>query len=616
MGGGRDSNLARVNGESITLAEYQKKLNNALNEESRDNPALLSDARLFGEYKRQVLNEIMWAKARNLEAQRLGLLVTPHELKKYLHSLSVFHDAEGKFSEELYRKTLESIQLTSDQLLGDLENELLDNKFISYISMSSGISDKELKAQHDFNMERRSADYVLFTLDEYRAKAEVSEDDIAAAYESGKESYRRPNRANLEYLLITPQTLAKGYPVSDADAEAYYKEHTEEFRSQEMFQARLLAISAPPENSTEPGAEELSAKARAKMDEALAKLKAGEDFGELAKAYSDDQGSARLGGLLPWLEVGDTGHASLNQAIKSLKPGEVSEVLRSPLGFHVIKMEGKKPSALSPFAEVAEGIKGDLARRRAEENFPNAQKEAEDGLRLGTSFAELGTRFKLAPAKSGLRSEAELKALLGLSKDYAAVLDNAIAEALASGNATPLPAPLNLEEGIALVRILETSPSHVPALDAVREEVRVSLLDAKGAELARAAADQALPSFTGQDAPEEYRSKIVRSAGATRGSDSVEPLGPAPELTAQLFFSKGGWMPQVFATPKGPVIAKLGSVEKSTPEQWEENRARGYGDIYRQWQVNTIVQAYLENLNARTIFEPNYATLDLIGRQQ
>lgn len=616
MGGGRDNALALVNGEAVTLADYQKVLEPAVSVELRNDPDFLSDSRAFGDYKRQMLDEMMYAMARKQEAERLGIVVTPNELKKRLYSIPYFQDDSGRFSEELYRMALNTLKITPDRYLTGLEDEIRDNKLMAYIGMSSGISEAEARAYHAFTTERRFAEYVLFSLEEYTSRVEVSAEETAAYYDENKESFRRPVRANLEYMLFTPETLAKGYPVTDEDAEAFYNENLELFRTPAMFRARLIAVSAPPEGSTEPGADARIAKAKVRADEALARLKAGGDFAELAKEYSDDQTSARLGGLLPWLEAGDTGHEALNEAIKTLEPGQVSNVLRSPLGFHLIKMEDKKPSAISPFVEVRERIKSDLAKRRADENFANVHKEAEDALYLGTPFAELGEKFKLELGKSGLLSEDELKKKLGLSKEYTDVLVNAIAEAVASGKASTIPVPLNIKDGIALVRILDAAPAMVPPLEEVQGEIRAALRKNKGAALAFAAAEKALPLFSGQDAPDGYRDKVVKSKGATRGSDSLEPLGVAPELVAQLFFSKGGWMPQVFSTDKGSVIAKLASVEKPTAEKWEQDKADGFISHYKQWQLNNIVQAYLRGLYARTRFEPAYEALDFIGQQR
>lgn len=615
MTGGRGSGLAHVNGEAITLAEYQKVLSRTLGAQARNNPEILSNAELFNELKRMQLDEMMLALARKQEAGRLGLLVTAHELKKYLYHMPEFQDTSGRFNEELYKMKLASVQISPDAFLQELENELLETKLMIYIGMSSGITEAEARLQYDFGMEKRFADYVLFDLAQYKAKAGIGDEEIAAYYDANKENFRLPVRAALEYLLITPETLAKGYAVSDAEAEAYYKEHQEVFRTPEMFLARMISIAAPPENSTEPGADKLTAEAEARMNEVLAALEAGENFSELAVKYSDDKESGSKGGELGWLEVGQTGHDSLDEAIRTLKPGETSAVLRSALGFHLLMMEDRKPSGIPPFAEVADQIKSGLAKERADEDFTGVQKAAEDALHLDTPLAELAAKFSLPLEKTGLLPRDDLTRRLGVDKEYSDVLVNAIAEAVASGKAATIPVPLNVKNGIVLVRILESAPSIVPPLDEVRADIRALLADKKAAELAMAAAEKALPQFTGQDVPEAFAGKVLKSKEVVRISDSLEPLGLAPELVSQLFLSKGGWMPQVFSTPKGPVIARLALVEKPGQAQWErDNQGDAFVNGYRQWQVNKTVEAYLSGLYERTKFEPKYEMLDLISK--
>jgi len=611
--GGQSSGVAQVNGEAITVAEYHRMLERVVTAYMRMDPDILSNQGFLDLLKREILDEMINNKIRLQEAQRLGILVTPNELKRFLYDMPQFHDESGTFSEALYRTQLAMMGIHPELYLQWLEEDLLTRKLLAYIGMSSGISEAEARLEHDFNLEMRSADYVLFSLEEHIAKAQVSDEEIAAYYDRNQEAFRRPVRANLEFLRLTPETLAKRYPVSAEDAEAYYKENIEDFRMSAIFQARVIVIAAPPEGSTEPGADDLIARAKTRIAEVEARLKAGADFAELAGEYSEDTSTARLGGLLPWHEATDSDDPLL-AAVNALEPGQVSAVLRNPGGFFIFKMEGRRPSALSPFAEEKERIMNYLAFHRADADFAAVQRMAEDALHLGTPFAALGETLALTPETSGLLPENALRQMLEVNREYVGVLSDAIAEAALSGNFATIPVPLEIRDGIVLVRILDAVPSMVPPLADVRAEIRLAVQEQKGLELALEAAEKALPLFSGQETPEEFRDRVQRSGQAFRLVDSLQPFDDVPELVAALFFSKGGWMPQVFVTAQGPVIVRLAEVERPTPEAWAvNNQHNAFVNNYRQWQINRIAEAFEYGLILRARIQVNERILASIG---
>jgi hypothetical protein len=172
---------------------------------------------------------------------------------------------------------------------------------------------------------------------------------------------------------------------------------------------------------------------------------------------------------------------------------------------------------------------------------------------------------------------------------------------------------LNIQDGIALVKIMDAVPAMIPPLEEVRVEIRSALQAKKGTELALEAAEKALPLFSGQETPEAYQNEVQRSEKTFRLAASLEPFVDVPELVSALFFSTGGWMPRVFTTPQGPVIAKLAEVESSTPEKWAINNTNdAFVNNFRQWQINRITGAFEYELMLRTKREVNEQALAAI----
>lgn len=612
MGGTSAGSLAVVNGENVSPRDYVRTLRAYEAQELKRTPDLLTNAEKFNEFKRAILNEMIMGKLRLQEARRLGLVVTPHELKTVIAALPVFQDASGKFDPELYKRILSAQNVNPGEYEASLAEDILDEKLMRYVGMGAGISEAETEKLFTFSLEKRFADYVLFSPAEYRTKVELSEEDITRYYDTHKESFRLPARAKIEYLKLTPETLAGGYDVSDEEAGEYYTKNITKYQNPESFQSRHIFIPAPPEGSTEPGAEKAIADAKATIDEVLAKLKAGGDFGDLARAYSQDAESAQIGGMLNWLSVGQTGSKEFDAAALALKPGQVSAPVRSGYGFHIIRLEDKKPAHTTPFDEVKPDIKAELAKGKADADFEAVQKAADDGLAMNTPFAELAKKFHVNVEETAMVSQNELEKKLALHSDSRQNFVDAIASVAASGAPSAIPVPLNTSDGLCLIRIAEAKASEIPPMGGVRERIIADLQTDRSRLLARTAAEEALPSFTGQDVPAAYKGKVTQSAAVIRVFPGVEPLGTVPDLVDALFSSSGAWLPQVYETPQGPVIARLAKTEPVSKEDWEQRKGIYIAQNKQYWE-NEARAAFMENLLAAAKIEISQQILDSVS---
>ena len=612
MGGMSGDSLAVVNGEKISIREFGKIWERVAREERKNNPAAFEDEETVKQYKRMILEELVSARLFLQEAQRLGIAVTPHELKLVVDTYTEFQDENGKFDPARYRQIIAALGLTQGEFETDLRNELTRNKLIRYLGMSAGLSEKETKDLYGFRLEKRPAEYVLFSVDDYGKDAVVSDEDVAAYYEKNREQFRLPVRASVEYLLLTPETLAKGYPPEEDAVTEYYEAHRSEYHRPASFQARHILILAPAEGAQGETAEKALALAEEKLKTVLDGLEKGEDFAILAKEHSDDIYSSDIGGMLSWINAGESGSPEIEELAFSLKPGEVSKPLRQEQGWHILKLEAKKEARDLPLDEVKDAIALELGYKSAEADFTAVQHAAEDGLAMGAPFADLAAKFHVELQQADQIAQDALENRLAVQSDSRQILVDAIAAAVAGGSGVVIPVPLNVEKGVALVRVKEARPSEIPALAEVSESISGILKLEKGLDLARAAAEAALPGFDGADAPEAFKDKVQKSARpVVRVSPSLEPLGPAPALVDDLFASAPGkWLPAVYDTPAGVVIARATAIEPVSEDEWS-----AYGPTfvarYRQYWSGQAAQAFLNNLHRTAKIE---ASLELLDR--
>lgn len=609
--------LAVVNGENISVKDFADQFRSLLEQERRRNPGILHDENALKQLKANVLNAVIASRLLLQEAERLGMIVTPHELRAFIGGMALFQDDSGAFDPQRYKAILGSQNISPGSFEARYSEEILQAKLTRLVATSAKISPEEARGLAAFSLEARTAEYVLFRPENYAGQVNLTEEEIAQAYETGKEGFRRPPLADLEYLILTPKALAKGYPVSEEDASAYYEANSELFQLADVYLSRHIFLAAPPDESGDGNVAKI-AEARKTAENIAQQLKDGADFAELARMYSQDTVSAENGGMLGWIEVGKAGSKEFDEAAFALAPGQTSEPVRTAMGFHIIRLEDKKQGGVIPFAEVKENIIAELARKKADADFSGTRKAAEDALVLNTPLAEIAQKFRTEVQETGQIPQSTALEILNLHSDSRAVLENALfaalSDSLEAASRPALPVPLDIVDGIALVRIKDVKPSIIPDLAEVREGIADRLRLDKGKELARTAAEEALPSFTGEIAPKGFKAAVQKTGGALlRASVAVEPeLGRSGELVDSLFFSTNkAWLPKVHETEKGFVIARVASIEPLSGKALEE-AGKAFLIQGADFRERTLSAALLRNLWDSAEIEVYYDRLDML----
>ena len=635
--GGSVSSVATVNGEAVSLQDFGRAFSRVYEDERSRVPDLAGNAEAMLQLKRRVLERMIFAVLWRQEAERLGLFISPHELLEDAARISVFQDASGKFDRNRYQSILASMGYSAGQYEAERRREMLAEKMRRYVVMGVAADEKEAREYFDFGLEGRRAGYVFFPLEDKLDKAEVSEEAVAAFYADSPGIFSTDPALDLTYLPLTPAILAAGYAVSDEEIAAHYADNASSFTTPARYRVRHIFLSLP-DNLPDAEKAEAAARVDARMAEILSRLRAGGDFAALAGEVSEDDQSRDAGGDFGWLEQGRIALPGVEEALAALSPGQISEVLPSSFGRHLFRLEAREEAVQRPLDEVREEIRQTLAGRKAEEDFPRTQQAAEDALNLGLSFEELARRFQAEVKRTGLVGEAEAmeqvrllsggrKLLLdavaggdfaspaGAAAESPAPSANATeavsAPAAAAGGAAPvvpsaaetpaslvLPVPLEIVDGIALVAVEQAIPSRIRPLDEVREEIRDRLKRETALRLAHAAAAGARNAFTGQTAPEEFRARVAESGVFSRAMPFVPDLeGSEPLALALLSSQDGAWLPGVYDTAQGTVIARVAEVVPTRDEDWLRVKDAFMAQFLRRKAEEAAI-AFLRNLVA------------------
>ncbi len=577
---------AEVNGENISLNDVMREVRANIDNYRRSVPDFSSNVEAQKRFKELIVRELVFSALRRQEAKRLGIFVSRVELGAVISRIGMFHDDQGKFDPERYKLALKNRGLTVAEFQDGYRNTLLEEKLMALVTAGVQVSEAEARTAFNFGLTQRTAQYVLFDAAAYMDKAEVSDADISAWYETNKDSLRLPARVNLDYIELTPTALAASQTVADAEIAAEYAKKADEYSEPAGYRSRQIFLRLPRADASEYKA--AKAKADAKMAEIQKKLAGGADFADLAKEYSDDTLTAPTGGEMGFLDLGVLPH-NVDAAAMALNPGQVSAPVDSEYGLHLIKLEEKRAATQKPLAEVHDEIKATLAQEKAQAQIPAMQEKAEDALRLGTSFDKIAAALGVPLQHSGLIPRVEAVALLKLHKDAVAALNG-----VPTGRAAP--SPLAAEDGVALVFVKDAKPEEVPALDSVKAEIIAKLKNVRAAALAKEAADKALPEFKDGDLPAVYAARAKVSEKFSIAAPIVRPLEGADALAQALLTApEGKWLPQVYQVAEGAVVARPLSSTPPTDQEWQGLKSIFMQNLLQRKRED-VATAFMRNL--------------------
>jgi peptidyl-prolyl cis-trans isomerase D len=392
--------IAKVDGDTVTMQQYGNALQNLrsqLQSEGKVDPAMLDNP----EVKRSVLDRLITTRLLNAEVNRAKFMISDEQLAKYLVTLPEFQK-DGQFSQEIYDKILAQNRLSPSQFESSMRNDLLVQQaregLASLAYLPNAVAEQTLKIEH----QKREVSVAEIKTADYVNQVKIEPEQVKAYYEKYKDKFRVPEQVKLEFVLLSANTLIPGMQVSEDESKKFYAENASKFQGDEQRRASHILIgfgvSATPQAKLD---------ARKKAEQVLAEVKKNPGkFEELAKKYSQDPGSAEKGG-----DLGVFGRGSMvkpfEDAVFSMTPGAISDLVESEFGYHIIKLTEIKGQSQT-YDSVKPQIRAELMYQKAlakfseqAENFSNMVYEQ------STSLQPAATAFGLQVQTSGWLSREE-----------------------------------------------------------------------------------------------------------------------------------------------------------------------------------------------------------------
>src|SRR3954451_20275451 len=484
---GSDGNdqLARVGSSPITQQEFGQALRQHQDRVRQMMGGKVDQAMLDSpEVRRAVLDQLIDERVSYTAALKSGITVPVAELRSVIVDIPEFKDASGKFSPEQYRQILRTQNMTEGSFEATLRKNMVITRNRDLFAGTAFLPNAVVDRLYKLRKQQREVSQVVLEPGQYASQVKVTDDDIKAYYTAHKQEFELPEKVKLEYVMLTLEAAAKQVSVNPEEVRKAYDALVKQQEGAEERRASHILI-AVPQTATPEQKSKAKDKAQALLNEAK---KAPKNFAELAKKNSEDPGSAVEGGDLGWAPRGRM-VKPFDDAMFSMKAGEVVGPIETQFGYHIIKLNEVKaaqvPSfeALKPKLEddVRKAAAGKLFAQQAEE-FTNLVYDQPDSLKPAIE------KFKLNPQTSGwvTRQGGDMP-LLGGEKMIRAIFSDSAIKRHQNTEAVEVAPNVFIS-----ARVIEHEPAKQRALEDVRAQMVAVLTQEKAGELVRKEGDALL----------------------------------------------------------------------------------------------------------------------------
>ncbi|MGF1720382.1 peptidylprolyl isomerase [Vibrio kyushuensis] len=503
--GGNANSAATVGSAEISRGDFEQAYQNERNRMQSQLgdyfASMLADPTYVESFRKSVLDRMVNDLLLEQHAESLGLRVSDAQIRTMILEMPQFLN-NGQFDQEIYQAALRRAGFSAESFALYLRRDLIRNQLLTALQNSDFSLDGEVKAQSELIMQSREVRTVTLPVAEMANSIELSDAEIETFYNENSVRYTRPEQVKVGYIELSAEQLKQTIQVSDQDIEQYYQDNLDKYSTEEQRRVSHILVQGDAEVA----------------DNILAELNSGADFAELAQKQSQDFGSAEEGGSLGWIERDVMDPTFEDAAFALTEIGDISGVVKSNFGYHIIKLDELKDSIAQPFNEVKEEIASELADQKAVDEFYELQSELEkiafeypDSLDDAAGAIDQpiqATDFISAQdAPEVLRSQAVMQAILSpeVKEDG---LNSEVIEV----------AP----EHIIVVRVDDLRDEAVLPLSEVSEQVNSALKQVKGEQLAIELAETVLESLSNGD--EAVLAEHDLQFGETENIDRRAPL--------------------------------------------------------------------------------------------
>jgi peptidyl-prolyl cis-trans isomerase D len=516
--------VAKVDGGEISSEEVRQTARQMAQQEAQRYGEMAAKIMpfLIQQETMRAVDQMINRQALLSEAGRMGLRVTPEEVKDELQHgryAATFFPGGNFIGQAEYEDMLQRANLTPTKFEQAVGNDILLTKLQALISGSASVSEAEIHEQFIKQNSKVKFDYAILKQDDLRKGLHPTNEELKAFYESHKASYANsiPEKRKVKYAVIETGKAAADVQVTPDDLRAYYDQHRDQYRLPEQVKVSHILIKTPLPGPDGKVDEKGVAEAQRRAEDLLKQLKGGAKLEDLAKKYSEDPGSAKEGGSLGWIGKGQT-VPEFEKTAFSLPKGQISDLVKSSYGFHIIRVDDKQEAHVKTLDEVKAEIepvlkhqKGQqIAERKADTLLKQARAQGLDAAAASQGVSVITSDFF---------SRKDMLPGLGPAPQFMDAVFSA------AENSPPDVAPAS--QGIVVFQLTGVKPAATPTFEEIRSRVEEEFKNERSSTLL----SQKIQELSDRAKAEHDLKRAAKELGASaKTSDFVLPDGQVPDV--------------------------------------------------------------------------------------
>ena len=506
--------VASVGDQKITVGEVQNALERMMGSQPNFPRALLAA------YVPMVVNQYVDMYAKAYEAKRLGLSITDEELGNEIERM-MSQQMGGKFDKNLYAAMIQQRGDTVPQFENFYRTNMLASRYDAVTAQSLIVTDEEAKREYQRENEKVALRFLQLSEKDFTNKVDKDPAKVKAWFTKHQSEFRTPEKRSFDLVVGSDLDFVQSAKVSDDELRRRYQDNIDSYRTPERVHARhiLIKTTGVPKDQT--------SKLRQKADDLLKQLKGGANFAELAKKNSDDPGSAQKGGDLGWIVKGQT-VPDFEKAAFSLKPNELSGVITTEYGFHVIQVLEHQQARVESFDEAKSQLLAEAQKEIGDQNMQKAVANARDETARNPSQAEaVAKKHGLKYFKVDQATSSATLPDLNSQADVSSAIFNT-----PKGGVTQV-VPLDSVGKAAYGVVTNIFASRPATFEEVQKEATDRYASEEAKRLLADAAKQAAQRAKGEDLEKIAKALggEVKNAAAFTMMGAAEGIGPASNLS-------------------------------------------------------------------------------------
>ncbi|MGA8367774.1 MAG: peptidyl-prolyl cis-trans isomerase [Candidatus Acidiferrales bacterium] len=519
MGGSNPDTVATVGGQDISITEVQQQVNMVAQQQGI--PEMMKHLEV-----RPVLDEMVFERALAIEAQRLGITVTPAEetegIKEYMPDAWV----GGVWQKDIYTSEIASRGMTVQEFEQQVVNSMLVEKFQHIVTDGISVTPAAVAQEFRWKNEKVKIDYVLISAADLAPSINPTDAELGAYFAQNSANYQVPEKRSARYALLDLAALRANAHISDDELQAYYNQNIDQFKVENRVHVEHILLKTIGKTDAE------IAEIRLKAEDVLKQAKRpGANFEDLAKKYSEDDTSKPKGGDLGWIVEGQT-VPEFQQAAFSLPKGAISDLVKTVYGFDIIKVLDRETAHTKSLDEVRDSILPNLVNQKVNQEVDDLSAQMASAVRQSDrqSLDDLARKFNLTIGETQSVAVTDPLGPLGNSADLHQVLFEL--------NPGELSDPLQVDSGWVILTAKDVIPAHQGTLAEVHDRVLADYRQVNSVELARTKAQDLAKRIQAGEALDKAAKELglaMKTSDPFARDGSIPGVGPVQPFAADVF---------------------------------------------------------------------------------